>query len=256
MDWGFVGLIVLALIALLILASMRVRHIVHHGETGLHYRKETFVGQWEPGYHTIFDPLRQSSVHRISTLPSVLSPSQFEVISEDQFAFRITVAGLYTITDARKFHENHPYQEPMQSFAFGAETRMDRVNPVLSAGVAQAVAATALEDFLKDPKAAIANVSAQVQAVMPGAQLDDLMVTAITLPPEVRKMFTEVERARKEGLAALERAKGEQASLRALANAARTMSDNPDIAKLRMLQTMESAKGAKTFVLGKDESAG
>jgi hypothetical protein len=70
------------------------------------------------------------------------------------------------------------------------------------------------------------------------------------MPPEIRKMFTEVERARRDGLAALERARGETASLRALANAARSLSGNPQLAHLRTLQAVESAKGAKTFVFG------
>lgn len=63
-------------------------------------------------------------------------------------------------------------------------------------------------------------------------------------------MFTEAERARREGLAALERARSEQAALRVLANAARNLAGNPELAQLRLWQTMENAKGAKTFVLG------
>jgi hypothetical protein len=41
----------------------------------------------------------------------------------------------------------------------------------------------------------------------------------------------------------------EQASLRALANAARSLRSNPELAHLRMLQTAETSKGAKTIVL-------
>ena len=63
-------------------------------------------------------------------------------------------------------------------------------------------------------------------------------------------MFTEVERSRVEAEAALERARGEQAALRALANAARLIKDNPALANLRFLQTLETAPGAKTFVIG------
>ena len=79
-----------------------------------------------------------------------------------------------------------------------------------------------------------------------------MLVTSITLPPETRKMFTEVERSKIEAEAALERARGEQASLRALANAARLIQNNPALANLRLLQTMEQTPGAKTFVLGSD----
>jgi regulator of protease activity HflC (stomatin/prohibitin superfamily) len=65
-------------------------------------------------------------------------------------------------------------------------------------------------------------------------------------------MRAEVERSKMEAEASLERARGEQASLRALANAARLIKDNPALANLRFLQTLEQIQGAKTIVLGSD----
>jgi regulator of protease activity HflC (stomatin/prohibitin superfamily) len=126
----------------------------------------------------------------------------------------------------------------------------DRLHPVMASGALKAVARHTLEELLADPANALESVAAEVATVLPGTRLDAIKVTAITLPPETRKMFTEAERARRQGLAALERARGEQASLRALANAARNLANNPELARLRTLQTMESAQGAKTFILG------
>ena len=40
------------------------------------------------------------------------------------------------------------------------------------------------------------------------------------------------------------------AALRVLANAARLVSDNPALANLRLLQAIESSKGATTIVIG------
>ena len=55
-----------------------------------------------------------------------------------------------------------------------------------------------------------------------------------------------------EGLAALERARGEQAALRSLANAARLMRGNPELQALRTLQALSATPGrpAPTLVLG------
>ena len=72
------------------------------------------------------------------------------------------------------------------------------------------------------------------------------------LPPEVRRLFTEIERAKLEGLAALERARGENAALRSLANAAGMLKGNPELMNLRLLQSMATGKGQLTVVLGKD----
>ena len=85
---------------------------------------------------------------------------------------------------------------------------------------------------------------------IPGADVTKVLLTAINLPPETRKMFTDVERAKMEAQGALERARGEQAALRVLANAARLVSDNPALANLRLLQAIESSKGSTTIILG------
>ena len=65
----------------------------------------------------------------------------------------------------------------------------------------------------------------------------------VMLPGDVKTAFTEVLRARAEGRAALERARGESAALRNLANAARLIEANPALMNLRLLQTMAQEPG-------------
>jgi hypothetical protein len=65
----------------------------------------------------------------------------------------------------------------------------------------------------------------------------------------LKKLFAQVTKARQEGLAALERARGETAALRNLANAARLVQDNPALMQLRMLQVVGEQSG-NTVVLG------
>jgi len=74
----------------------------------------------------------------------------------------------------------------------------------------------------------------------------------LILPAETRRLVTEVERARREAQAALERARGEQAALRSLANAARMLRNNPELHTLRVLQALNPIPGrpAPTLVLG------
>jgi len=81
---------------------------------------------------------------------------------------------------------------------------------------------------------------------------DLVMESSVTLPPEIRRLFTEVERAKLEGLATLERARGEHAALRSLANAARMLKGNPELMNLRLLQALAAANGKRppTLVLG------
>jgi hypothetical protein len=58
-----------------------------------------------------------------------------------------------------------------------------------------------------------------------------------------------VVRARQEGLAALERARGESAALRNLVNAAALVEQRPSLLQLRLLQTVGQTTG-NTVVLG------
>ena len=58
-----------------------------------------------------------------------------------------------------------------------------------------------------------------------------------------------VLKAKQEGQAALERARGESAALRNLANAARLIEGQPALATLRFLQTLEASNTGQTFVM-------
>ena len=62
-------------------------------------------------------------------------------------------------------------------------------------------------------------------------------------------MYGQVVKARQEGLAALERARGETAALRSLANAAQLVERNPQLLQLRLLQVAGQQQGS-TLVLG------
>src|SRR5205085_8276047 len=71
------------------------------------------------------------------------------------------------------------------------------------------------------------------------------------LPNDLKRAFSEVLKAKQEGQAALERARGESAALRSLANAARVLEGNPALMNLRLMQSLSAAQGAgNTLVVG------
>jgi regulator of protease activity HflC (stomatin/prohibitin superfamily) len=90
-----------------------------------------------------------------------------------------------------------------------------------------------------------------------GIELFDIDVRDVMLPGDLRAAFAEVLRARAEGRAALERARGESAALRNLANAARLLDANPALMNLRLLQTIAqdaAVPGSTRFVVDLPES--
>jgi hypothetical protein len=71
------------------------------------------------------------------------------------------------------------------------------------------------------------------------------------LPNDLKRAFADVLKAKQEGQAALERARGESAALRNLANAARVLEGNPALMNLRLMQSLTAAQHAgNTLVVG------
>lgn len=77
-----------------------------------------------------------------------------------------------------------------------------------------------------------------------GLVLEQVAIRDLTFPGELKKLFTQVVKARQEGLATLERARGETAALRNLANAAALVERNPQLLQLRALQVAEQQQAA------------
>jgi regulator of protease activity HflC (stomatin/prohibitin superfamily) len=82
-----------------------------------------------------------------------------------------------------------------------------------------------------------------------GLKVLSVEIKDLMLPGDLKKVFAQIVKAQKEGLAALERARGESAALRNLANAAKIIEDNPNLLQLRALQVFSESSG-NTLNLG------
>lgn len=228
------------------LVGARRRLIVNENHVGLLYRNGRFERALDPGLHHWFDFRRSTSSVIVPTMPFVEAAVSTEAMSSDRFAFRLHIAPVIRVTDPRVQYESIPKDEQQ----FPGYGRFPLLGTAIHSLIGARFAERTIEQIIANPAAALAGLEEALAPFVPGAVVEQLLVTGLTLPPEIRKMFTEVERARHEGLASLERARGEQAALRALANAARSLENNPGLAQLRLIQTMEGAKGQKSFVLG------
>jgi len=85
-----------------------------------------------------------------------------------------------------------------------------------------------------------------------GIGVAEVSVRDVSLPGELRRALLATATATQEGQAALERARGEVAATRALANAARTLAESPALLQLRTVQ--EAARSGSTVVLHVGES--
>lgn len=76
-----------------------------------------------------------------------------------------------------------------------------------------------------------------------GFEISDLEVRDIHLPAEIRRAAEELVTSRQQAQVALERARGEVAVLRAMANGAKVLEDHPQLASIRLAETAATHGG-------------
>ncbi len=211
-----------------------MRIVVNEWETALLFRDGRYEGTLAPGAHRVGALFQEVTVERLPRRQWV-TEANIECASADRFPLRLTLTALCEITDAK--------------LAFDTD-HIVRAKLALAAAAVHAASRAPLEDIVVGREALAAAAAARVEGAVPGCTVSPVQITSLLLPPETRRMFTDVERARREGEAALERARAEHAALRALANAARLLRGNPELMNLRLLQAVGSGQKPGTLVLG------
>jgi regulator of protease activity HflC (stomatin/prohibitin superfamily) len=101
-----------------------------------------------------------------------------------------------------------------------------------------AVAAHTLDELLASRESVASDLDGIRDAARSyGAEVTGFEVRDITLPQELRQAFTAPALARAEGAAKLERARGEAAAVRSLANTAQVLEAHPSLLHLRALES-------------------
>ena len=116
----------------------------------------------------------------------------------------------------------------------------------MSSAIATGVAALILAGNKDLPATDVSRLLSDERVNILAIEVKDLM-----FPTELKRAFADVLKAKQEGHAALERARGESAALRNLANAARVLEGNPALMNLRLMQSLTASQNAgNTLVLG------
>ncbi len=230
-----IGVPAFALIALL---RRFKRFVVHDHQWGLLYRNGRFQKQLEAGaYRRFSPPFDVVTLDRRRLLEVVAGQ---EVLTGDNIGLKLSLVAEYRIVDPLKVRAE------VQSID-------QKLHHTIQVAARKAAAKRSLDELLADREPIAAEVQEDIVDPLATVGLEVLAVSLrdFMLSKELRAAYAALPTARKEGEAALERARGEQAALRNLANAARMLKDNPDLLQLRVLQTMAQSDGvARTFVLG------
>lgn len=244
-DQTFVRLMLVAAIALAVLWLMRrsrsskYSQTVREGERGLVYRYGKFDQEVGPGKHWM---VFGREMVRVSLAEQSLAAANQEVMTADRMPVKVTGLATYRITHPRKATEKA--SGGYYNFVYAAAQKALR----------DLIAEKPLEEFVDSRTKLDDDLKARAAPAFTeyGCELLSFSLRDVILPSEVRRLATDVTRAKLEAAASLERARGEQATLRLLANAARLIKGNPELMNLRVLQALSAGPGkaAPTIILG------
>jgi regulator of protease activity HflC (stomatin/prohibitin superfamily) len=235
---GFVFILFLAAFVALKLNAFRPAFLVPEGYAGLLYHKGKFIKVLGAGRHVFlgfhytvnFQDLRKGS----------LQVAGQEVLTADNVGLKLSLFVGYQVVDPVKAaHDTQHWHGDLYN-----------ATQVALRGVVGGIAAEALlGQRLEIGAQLLARV--QPEAAKIGVNVLSIEVKDVMFPADLKRAFADVLKAKQEGQAALERARGESASLRNLANAARVLEGNPALMNLRFMQSLSTVQNAgHTLVLG------
>jgi len=217
--------------------SLRIKHvIVYEYQKGLKYSKGRYVAALDPGDYWILSSF--SSIVPVDVRPEFITIQGQDVLSADGVTLKISLAAEFQVVDPNlAVNKNTNFRTALYltlQMALREITGKEKIDALLEN---RAQISTKLIEL------------ASGKATELGLKLISADVKDIMFAGEMKKAFSQVVKAQKEGQAALERARGETAALRNLANAARIMDDNPNLLQLRALQALADSSGS-TLVMG------
>ncbi len=243
MNNDFITIIVIAITVCVFVCipwtfKFRRAFLVPEGYVGLLYHKGKFVEVLGAGRHIRWS--RHYSIGAQDVRKTSLLVAGQEVLTADNVGLKLSLLVNYLVSDpAKAVHETQNWQGDLYNAA--------------QLALRTVVNGLAVETLLGQRLDIGAQLLARVQpeAAKIGVNVLAVEVKDVMFPADLKRAFSDVLKAKQEGQAALERARGESAALRNLANAARVLEGNPALMNLRLMQSLTAAQNAgNTLVVG------
>ncbi len=199
--------------------------VIRNYQKGLKYSNGRFVKIVQEGGYLIFKPF--TSIEVVDVRPQFTVIAGQEVLTSDGIGLKFSIAVKYEIIDPVAA------MQKVQGYS-------QALHIIMQVALRELVSAGNVDELLENrqsfDKLLVEKCEKQCEEF--GLKLHFASIRDITFPGDLKKTFAQVVNARKEGQAALERARGETAALRNLANAATLLRDNPALLQLRAIQSV------------------
>ena len=212
------------------------RTTVYDYQRGLRYRNGHFLDVLGAGTYWVYSPT--TSIRIVDVRSSVLPLPGQELVTSDGVTIKVSLAVERRLVDPAVAIND------VENYTLSTYT-------ILQVALRETVGGMTIEDVLGRRGEIGGEVlqKSQEAARKIGVELESVDVKDLMLPAATKKLLNQVVDARQRGLAALERARGETAALRSLANAARMVEASPSLLQLRLLEQLDSTSG-NTVLLG------
>jgi len=211
------------------------RMTVDEWERGLLFHHGRLEADLPPGAHRRWGS--GYTLRAVDLRPWVVLVPVQEIPTADGVTIKVTVAGQARVTDA-------------SVYVTSTRNADEALYLAIQVALREVVATTSLDDLLTGRGGIGPQLLERVRGMDDlGIRIDQLELKDIVLPSELKRAQTELLVARAKSASDLERARGETAALRNLANAARMAADNPALVQLRLLQQIEASTG-HTVIIG------
>ena len=235
---AFVGFILLTIIlGVTFWWRSKMEEIVYDYQKGILFHNGRFVRVVNAGIYRL--ARQQDYLVRIDIRPTLFTVPGQEVLTKDKISIKLTAGGNYAVTDTHvDFSSGVSYVATLYAEAQSA--------------IRDVVQAYELENLLGDRTEinAALHKAVQTKATAIGLDLRDFSIRDIMLPAGLKKAFGGILEAQKEAQISIEKARGEQAVLRSLANSSRLYSEHPTLLSARLIQALD--RGAHTLVFNSD----
>ncbi|HEY8719073.1 slipin family protein [Pengzhenrongella sp.] len=198
-----------------------------------------------PGRHRFWR--RRTAFALVDLRPSLLKVAGQEVLTADGVGVRASVVVRYAVTDPLRWVLSGD----------GEASGVEWLYLAAQLAARDLVGGSSAEELLATRSAAGEFLAPRVriEAERVGAEIEAVDLRDLSFPGDLRRTFASVAVARQEAVASLERARGETATLRSLANAARVLEGNPALRELRSLLAVERTGGTVVLTVAGADAA-
>jgi regulator of protease activity HflC (stomatin/prohibitin superfamily) len=219
---------------------------VYQNQIGVLYRDGQFVRLLTPGKHRFWGGGYLCEIVDMRERHEAVFGQ--EILTADQLIVKISVIVEVKVVDTQRF-SSHSYHESGQ-FYQSQHFQSSKIHLETQLALRQIVAQLKFDDCLSNPQSICDQLKPAILDCVQdlGMEVIGVSVRDVMIPNQMKKAALAVVIAQKEGLAALERARGESAALRSLLNAANLVKEHPELLQLRTIQALESGKSASALI--------